>query len=690
MTPSRTVPAEARHRAQQLAAEIRRHDELYYKQAAPEITDTAYDALVAELAALEESYPSLKADGSPTATVGNDLTEGFASLPHSVPMISLANSYERSEVEAFHARLTRLLDREPAGYVMEPKIDGVAAALRYAQGALAVALTRGDGTRGDVVTANLKTIAELPSAVDEARLRDAVGPADFYEIRGEVYMPVADFQQLNQAREEEGQEPFANPRNFTAGTLKTLDTQEVARRPLRFWAYSLAVPGPARLRSHWAELDLLVELGFPVADRRRRAQDLPALFACLEELERDRDALPYQIDGAVVKLDDTTVWDELGATSKSPRYAIAFKFAPEQATTLVESIEASVGRTGVVTPVANLRPVELAGTTVSRATLHNQDEVDRKDVREGDTVIIEKGGDVIPKVVQVLVERRSSGAQPYRLPAECPSCGSAVVRREGEVATRCINPDCPAQQRGRILHWAARDAMDIEGLGERWVDLFLGNGMLRGVPDLYRLQRAQLEALPGWGEKSADNLLRRIGASRERPLANQIFALGLRHVGIAAARQLAAHFGNFADLRRASVEVLQEVDDIGPVVAESVRAELDARAMLLDELLRLGLFATTQAPRPRVAEGSTPFAGKSVVLTGTLASLDRKSAQARIEALGGKVTGSVSAKTHLVIAGEDAGSKLDKARSLGVEVWDEAALLRALSAVDGDTAQGGS
>ncbi len=678
MTPPTPVPDDVRLRAQELAGEIRRHNELYYKRATPRISDAAYDALVAELALLQERYPQLREETSPTETVGSDLTEGFPSLFHSVPMISLSNTYERAEVEAFHTRLTRLLGHEPHAYVMEPKIDGVAAALRYVGGALDVGLTRGDGRRGDVVTENLRTVSDIPKTVDARRLRVLCGPADFHEMRGEVYMPVAEFQRFNAAREEGGLVAFANPRNATAGTLKTLDTSEVARRPLRFWAYSIAVPGPAALRSHWAVLDALAELGFPVCDRRRRVADLPELFAALDELEAARDGLPFQIDGAVVKLDDTTVWDELGATSKSPRYAIAFKFAPEQAVTVVESIAASVGRTGVVTPVANLRAVELAGTTVARATLHNQDEVDRKDVREGDTVIIEKGGDVIPKVVEVVAARRSKGARPYHLPAECPSCGSALVRREGEVAIRCVNPDCPAQQRGRILHWAARDAMDIEGLGERWVDLFLQQGLLRGIPDLYRLRREPLAQLPGWGEKSADNLVRRVEASRQRPLENQIFALGMRHVGIAAARQLAAHFGSFTALRAAGLEQLEAVEEVGPVVAASVREELDRRTPVLDELQELGLLATTRAPKPVVVPGATPFAGKTIVLTGTLSKLERRAARQRIEAMGGTIAVSVSKKTDLVIAGEQAGSKLDKARELGVEVWDEERFLRAL------------
>jgi DNA ligase (NAD+) len=668
---------EARRRVEALTVEIERHDRLYYRDASPEITDQEYDALLRELGELEAAFPELRREGSPTLRVGSDRLEGFESRPHSVPMISLANSYDEAEVTAFHERVTRLLGRDPGAYVVEPKIDGVAAAIRYTEGKLTLGLTRGDGRTGDVITENVRTIAGVPSDIEASRAEDLFGPAEFFEVRGEVYMPLERFAAFNEERESEGLAPFANPRNATAGTLKTLDVAEVRRRPLHFWAYSVAVPGPQKVGSHWRELESLVKLEFAVSPERARVETLEEVFDTLDRLHRRRDEIDYLIDGAVIKVDDTGVWDRLGATAKSPRYALAFKFAAEQAETRLLSIEASVGRTGVVTPVAILDPVELAGTTVSRATLHNQDEIDRKDIRVGDRVVIEKGGDVIPKVVEVRLDERPASSVPYRLPARCPVCEFELVREEGEVALRCLNRECPAQQRGRILHWAGRDAMDIEGLGERWVDLFLEKGLVRGVADLYRLERASLLDLPGWGEKSADNLLRNIAASRERPLANQIFALGFRHVGISAARHLARALGTFASLRSASQERIETVEEFGAKTATSLLSELEARAAFLDELQSLGLLATVEETRPVSAEGAA-LTGKTMVLTGTLTTLDRRSAAARLRELGAKVTSSVSRKTDIVVVGENPGSKADKARELNVEIWDEERLMGVL------------
>ncbi len=670
-----TSIVEARARVKALREALRRHEYLYYVEAAPEISDVEFDRMMAELAALEEAFPPLRTPDSPTQRVGSDLQEKFPRASHSVPMISLANSYEPAEVEAFHHRLERLLGREPGAYVVEPKIDGVAAALRYRDGRFWMGLTRGDGRRGDVITANLRTIDELPLEIDDACLRSAVGDSDFYEVRGEVYMPTADFAAFNRAREEEGLEVFANPRNATAGTLKTLDVEEVRRRPLHLWAYSLAVPGPVALGSHERELHLLRELGFPVPEFER-VDGLQELLASLGRWEQRREELPYAIDGVVIKLDDTSVWPTLGSTAKSPRYALAYKFAPEQARTRLLSIEASVGRTGVVTPVANLEPVELAGTTVSRASLHNQDEIDRKDIRVGDTVIVEKGGDIIPKVVSVVLSERPADSRPYRLPQHCPSCGSPLYREEGQVAWRCLDAACPAQLRGRIRHFASRDAMNIEGLGEKWIDLLLERGLVRGIPDLYRLDRETLASLPGWGEKSADNLLRHLERSRQRPLAAQIYALGLRHVGVTTARQLARHFGSFDALRRAGREELEAVEDLGPVIAASLVTELERNGEFYDELRSLGLLQTTEE-RVRVPTESA-LADKRFVLTGTLESMDRREAKRRLETAGAKVTATVSRRTDVVVVGEDPGSKAEKARALGVEIWDENRLLQAL------------
>jgi DNA ligase (NAD+) len=664
---------EARTRVEELREQIRHHDRLYYVESAPEIEDRAYDELAAELAELEGLYPELATEDSPTQGPGSDLGEGgFARMPHSVPMISLANSYEMADLEAFHARITKRLDRDPGHFVVEPKVDGVAAAIRYSGGRLSVGLTRGDGVQGDVITDNLRTIEDIPEDLDAKTLARLPAHEEI-EIRGEVYMDLPGFARFNERREAEGLEPFANPRNATAGSLKTLDTEEVARRPLRFWAYYLAVPGPEVLGSHSAELAFLEELGFAVFEHTR-TKGLEGLVAAIEDLGDRRSAFDFLTDGAVIKIDDTATWAELGSTAKSPRWALAWKFAAEQATTRLLSIEASVGRTGVVTPVANLEPVLLAGTTVARATLHNQDEIDRKDIREGDLVVMEKGGDVIPKVVSVDLDARPKGTRPYRLPDECPSCSARLFREEGQVALRCLNPDCPAQLRGRILHFAARDAMNLEGLGEKWVDLLLSEGIVGHIADLYRLDPERIATLPGWGEKSATKFLGFVERSVERPLGNQIFALGIRHVGITAARQLARHFGDFGAIRAASIDDLTAVEDFGPITAVSVHEELERNAAFLDDLVSLGLLSTTEEKLEGVDEGGE-FSGRTFVLTGTLAALGRREARELIEARGGKVTGSVSKKTDVVVVGEAAGSKEQKARELGLTLWDEETLL---------------
>jgi len=677
-----TALNKARSRVDRLRQEIREHDRLYHVEARPRISDSEYDALQRELMELEERFPELRSEDSPSQGVGSDRQEAFASAPHSVPMISLANSYEREEVVAFHERLARLLGHEPEGYVVEPKIDGVAAALRYVDGSLVLGLTRGDGKRGDVITENLRTVTGLLHAVEAAKLQSAFGTLpDELEIRGEVYMPLSKFEELNRAREAKGEEPFANPRNLTAGSLKTLDLAEVRRRPLHFWAYSIAVPDAALLGTHWKELELLDSLGFPVSGERRRAADLDAVFEALESLAERRAELDYLIDGAVIKLDDSTLYARLGRTAKSPRYALAYKFAAEQRRTKLLSIEASVGRTGAVTPVAHLKPVELAGTTVSRASLHNQAEIDRKDIRVGDTVLVEKGGDIIPKVVGVVLDERAKGSRRYRLPTRCPSCGAPLHRGEDEAALRCGNWRCPAQSQQRILHWASRDALDIEGLGERSVGAFLELGIIESVVDLYRLQAASLEELEGWGAKSALNLIESIERSKHQPLARQLFGLGLRHVGVTAAAQLARHFRSLSSILDTTVAQLIEVSDFGAITAESVWAELNERAEEIQELRRLGLFGVGD-DSPDADAVDSPLQGKKCVLTGTLSSMDRREAKRRLEALGAKLSTAVSAQTDLLIAGEKAGSKQKKAEALGVEIWSEEQFLAALEAAE--------
>jgi DNA ligase (NAD+) len=667
-----------RREVESLRAAIAHHNRLYYQESKTEISDREYDAMVEKLQALEREHPELRSEDSPTERVGSDRNESFPSLGHSVPMISLANSYERAEVQAFHERIVKILGQDPGAYTVEPKIDGVAAALRYEEGRLSVGLTRGDGRTGDVVTDNLETLDDIPRNLKLTGVPRALKDAAELEVRGEVYMPLADFQLFNRQREEAGFAAFANPRNATAGSLKTLDLEEVARRPLHFWAYSIAVPHPRVLGSHFAELEALCTLGFRVAPHAVRVSGLDEIYVALDELDQVRHSLDFQIDGAVIKVDDARLWDELGSTAKSPRYALAYKFAAEQAETLVESIEASLGRTGVVTPVANLTPVNLSGSLVSRATLHNQDEIDRKDIRVGDTVRIEKGGDIIPKVVEVVLSKRPRGSRPYRLPRKCPSCGEKLLRLEGEVAVRCTNRNCPAQRRRALMHWASRDGMDIEGLGGSGVELLFEHGLIESIADLYDLTEEALAALPGFAEKSATKLVESIAASKERPLAHQLYALGIRHVGIGAARQLARRMGKFEKIRSATEQQLEAVEDFGPIMAKSVVAELKANAKLIDALRARGLFATEESAATEIPQDS-PFAGRSVVLTGSLTSMERREAKARIEALGGRVVSSVSKKTDWVVAGERAGSKRARAEELQVRIIDESEFLRLLA-----------
>jgi len=666
-----------------LRAEIARHDRLYFQDAAPEITDAEYDALVRRLAALEAEQPGRPDDDSPTRRVGSDRDLRFPSAPHSRPMLSLQNSYDLADVAAFDARVRKDLNAPSVVYTVEPKMDGVALALRYRDGRLDVALTRGDGEHGDVITRNARTIAGVPESLPAGWRGAFAGAVRAFEARGEAYLPLSWFAQLNEAREEEGLEPLANPRNATAGTLKTLDAEVVGRRRLAAVFYQLFPldDGAAELPSHQAELAALTALGLPVNPILLVAHDLAELEAHLAELAARRHDLDYQTDGAVIKVDDAAAQRRLGATAKAPRWGLAYKFAAEEAVTRLEAITLQVGRTGVITPVAELRPVRLAGTTVSRATLHNWEELERKDLRPGDMVVVAKGGDVIPKVLRSLPAERDGRQQPLPIPTSCPVCGQAVVKVAGEVALRCGNAFCPAVLAGRLRHFAARQACDVEGLGGRSIDQFLELGWVHSPGDLFRLDRAALAALPGWGEKSADSLLRALAQVPQRPWAAKLHALGITSVGVSTALTLARAFANVDALAAASVDDLQDLPDIGPVIARDIVdwfARPATRAVM-DDLRAVGFFLareTQPAPAP-VATGV--FAGRTFVLTGTLAGLTRDDAAARIIARGGKVTGSVSKKTDVVVAGEKAGSKLEKARALGVEVWDEAALVRRLA-----------
>ncbi len=668
---------------ERLRAEIARHDRLYYQDAAPEITDAEYDALVRRLAALEAAHPDARAADSPTVRVGSDRDLRFPSERHSRPMLSLQNSYDLADVVAFDARVRKDLGGADVVYTVEPKMDGVALALRYRDGRLDLALTRGDGERGDVITRNARTIAGVPDALPAGWQAAFGGAVQAFEARGEAYLPLSWFAQLNEAREEEGLEPLANPRNATAGTLKTLDAEEVGRRRLAAVFYQLFPldDGAPEIPSHQAELAALTTLGLPVNPILLVARDLAELEAHLADLATRRHQLDYQTDGAVIKVDDASCQQRLGATAKAPRWGLAYKFAAEEAVTRLEAITLQVGRTGVITPVAELRPVRLAGTTVARATLHNWEELERKDIRPGDTVVVAKGGDVIPKVLRSLPAERDGTQLPLPVPTSCPVCGQPVAKREGEVALRCGNAFCPAVLAGRLRHFASRQACDVEGLGGRSIDQFLDLGWVHSPGDLFRLDRAALAALPGWGEKSADSLLRALAQVPQRPWAAKLHALGITSVGVSTALTLARAYANLDALVAATVEDLQGLPDIGPVVARDIVdwfAQPATRAVL-DDLRATGFFLAQEAQPAPAPVATGIFAGRIFVLTGTLAGLTRDEAAARIVARGGKVTGSVSKKTDVVVAGEKAGSKLDKAQALGVEVWDEAALLRWLA-----------
>jgi DNA ligase (NAD+) len=666
-----------------LRAEIARHNVLYYTHDAPEISDAEYDVLFRRLQDLEREFPDLAAPDSPTQRVGAAPAEQFAQVRHRVPMLSLQNAMTEDEVREFDARVHRFLgiDRPAGGgdlpllasagpvmdYVIEPKFDGLSAELVYEDGVLVAASTRGDGTTGEDVTANLRTVRTIP-------LRLTVPPGDrpppLLEVRGEVYMPVARFEEMNRERESRGEAPFANPRNAAAGSVRQLDSRVTASRPLDFFAYAVGSAEGFEAHSQWDLLQGLRGLGFRVADEARRVRGIDEVIAAYRDVAARRPVLPFEIDGMVVKVDSFATQRELGEVSRSPRWAVAFKFPPERQVTQVERIDVQVGRTGVLTPVAWLKPVRVAGVTVKRATLHNEDEVSRKDVREGDFVEVQRAGDVIPEVVTVLKERRTGSEVPFAMPTTCPSCGAPVTREEGETARRCTSAACPAQLKEHVVHFAGRRAMDIEHLGDRLTDRLVDAGLIRDVADIYRLRLDDLVGIERMADKSAQNLIDAIETSKRRPLDAVIFALGVRQVGEALARSLAMHFRSIDSLMVATEEELAKVEDVGPVVARSIANFFvsDANRALIGRLREAGVamehVAAAAGPDPR-------FAGKTFVFTGTLATLSRDRAKELALSRGGHVAGSVSRKTHFVVAGADAGSKLDRARELGVEVLTE-------------------
>ncbi len=678
----------------QLESEINRHNAAYYDRAAPEIPDREYDLLVQELEELERRNPDLASPSSPTRRVGEAPSEGFESIRHAVPMLSIGNTYSTDELREFDNRIRRLLGTsEPIEYLVELKIDGVSATLMYRDGALDYAATRGNGTTGDVITRNMLTLPQIPRRLDVWSA--PTGAA--LEVRGEVYMERAAFEAMNAQRDADRDaekiKPFANPRNATAGSLKQRNPRVVARRPLRFFAYAVGLAEQYDLPATQDQLlKHLESTGFPVNPTRWLCPDVEAIFDIIAEWEEKRKQLPYETDGLVVKVNDRTLHAALGATAKSPRWLCAYKFSAEQAVTRIQSIDIQVGRTGAVTPVANLDPVPLAGTTVSRATLHNRDEIARKDIRVGDQVVIEKGGDIIPKVTRVLEHLRTGEEVPYEFPAQCPECGAPLIVSEEEVAVRCENLGCPAQIKERILHYGGRNAMDIEGIGDKLVDQLVESGLVHKFSDLYRLEIPQVAALERMAKKSAGNLIGKIEGSKQRPFGAFLFALGIRHVGQSASNDLAQAFGSLDALMTADAEQLQAVEGIGGIVADSIvtffdqaenRAEIEAlRQLGLPMELTEEERATRHAREEKRTASDNPIAGKTFVLTGTLETLTRTDAQKRIEDAGGKVSGSVSKKTHYVVAGADAGSKLEKAESLGVPVLDEKQLLEMLERGD--------
>jgi len=661
------VSEDVRARVEALRAEIRRHEHLYYVLARPEISDQAFDLLMAELRRLEAEHPELASDDSPTVRVGGQPLDELVQVRHAVPMMSLDNTYSETELEEWYERVVRGLGRPPSGLVAELKIDGVSLSCVYEAGRLALAVTRGNGEVGDDVTANARTIRTLPLQLSDAPPR--------LEVRGEVFMPREVFAALNRRRREEGEEPFANPRNATAGTIRLLDPQECARRSLSFFAYQVPRVGGLALERHSQALERLAAWGFAVNPGWRRCEGMAEVHAVIAEWGARRASLGFDIDGIVVKVDSLDEQRALGATSKFPRWAVAFKYPPEGVQTRVRDIVVQVGRTGVLTPVAELEPVLLAGSTVSRATLHNADEVARLDVRVGDLVWVAKGGDVIPKVEAVDVAARPEGSVPFAMPAVCPECSTPVIREEGEVAVRCPNRACPGVLRQRLAFFCSRAGLDIEGLGRRLVEQLLAAGLVSDPASLWDLDWEKLARLPGWGEKSAANLREQLEHARRRPLWRLLVALGIRHVGEKAARLLAARFGSLAALAAATEDELQHIEGVGPTIAASVVGFFGdaANRQLVQRLVERGVDPLEEPTAP----GSGPLAGLTFVLTGTL-SRPRPEVKARLEAAGARVVESPSRTTSYVVVGSDPGSKAGKAERLGVPRLDEAGLVKLL------------
>lgn len=667
---------EIARQVEELRNQIRRHDHLYYVENRPEITDQQYDELFAELKALEAKHPELVTPDSPTQRVAGRPLGEFATVRHTIPMLSIDNTYNADELRAFDERVRKQLGPVDYDYVVELKIDGLAVSLRYEHGVLTTGATRGDGEVGDDVTTNIRTIRSVP-----LRLRDDENVPAVLEVRGEVYMPTKSFVTLNKARVETGEPAFANPRNAAAGSLKLLDARITATRNLSFFAYAVGEVSEPLAQDHWHTLKRLRDFGLPINPHVQKAADISEVIDVCRSWSDRRTTLDYQTDGMVIKLNRYDQRDILGATGRAPRWCIAYKFPAERAQTVVRSISVQVGKTGALTPVANLRPVLLAGTTVKRASLHNFDELRRLDVRPGDTVVIEKAGEIIPQVVEVKKEFRPEGTEPFPVPTQCPVCGSEAVRRENEVALRCVNPVCPAVTREAIVHYASRGGMDIEGLGEKVVDQLLDAGLIRDLADLYSLRVEDVAALDRQGQTSASNLIKAIEESKGRDLPRLLNALAIPHVGEETALLLARHFRSMDKLIHASLDdflerepgrkkVIPKIPGVGEVMAKAIVEDL-SRPDRREQIRRLMAAGVNMHLQSVSALSSSPLGGKTVVITGTLKQFSRGQAEQAVRQAGGKVSSSVSRKTDFVVAGENPGSKLQKALDLGVEVLDE-------------------
>ncbi|OYD07517.1 NAD-dependent DNA ligase LigA [Paludifilum halophilum] len=664
---------QASEQIEELRAKLNEHNYRYHVLDEPTVSDADYDAMMRELIRLEKEHPDLVTPDSPSQRVGGEPLPYFEKVNHRIPMLSLGNAFDFDELKDFDRRIKRLGQVETVDYVCELKIDGLAVSLRYEEGVFVRGATRGDGRTGENITQNLRTIRSIP-----LRLREPVT----LEVRGEAFLPHKEFERINAVKEERGEALFANPRNAAAGSLRQLDPKLAAERALDIYLYGIGeVEGTEAPGTHTQALEMLSRLGLKVNPDRVTVKGMDDVMDFVDYWREHRTELGYEIDGIVIKVDDLELQERLGTTAKSPRWSIAYKFPAEEGVTILRNIEINVGRTGAVTPTALLDPVTLAGTTVKRASLHNEDMIREKGIMLGDHVIVKKAGDIIPEVVGVLKEHRTGDEKPYQMPVECPECGSELVRLEGEVALRCINPQCPAQTREELIHFVSRGAMNIDGLGEKVVSQLFREGLVKGPADLYELNREDLLPLERMGEKSVDNLLEAIEKSKGNSVEHLLFGLGIRFVGAKGARILAQEFKDIESIMKASREELESIDEIGPKMAESIVTyfEIPEVRSTLKRLEQAGVNMEYKGPSPAERQqGGNPFAGKTVVLTGTLQKMSRKEAAAQVEERGGNVTGSVSKKTDWLIAGEKAGSKLKKAQDLGIRILDEAEFLSML------------